>query len=58
MTKQITITDKQLRRIKNAIETQRDHERSYAENDDMLHSYFCEGQANGMEFVLRILEID
>lgn len=57
MTNEITITAEQIRLILATLDTQRESEEEYAEAGNKAMRYFCEGQANGIEFVLDTLGI-
>jgi hypothetical protein len=57
MTNEITITAEQLRLILATLDEQRESEAEYSESGNKAMQYFCEGQANGIEFVLGTLGI-
>lgn len=57
MTNEITITAEQLRFILATLDAQRESEAEYSEAGNKAMQYLCEGQADGIEFVLDTLGI-
>lgn len=57
MKSEITVSAEQIRFILTTLDAQRESEAEYAEAGNKPMQYFCEGQADGIEFVLNMLGI-